>query len=88
MELTDGEGVDIVLNSLAGDAVERGRHVRILPVIAANRGDALAGRSRVAADDAVFGTPDTWVVWNLTGGPDGGVHATDPSNASRTSSRK
>ncbi len=31
-----------------------------------------------------FGTVDTWLLWNLTGGPDGGVHATDPSNASRT----
>jgi glycerol kinase len=39
----------------------------------------------VTADaDLAFGTVDTWVLWNLTGGPDGGVHATDPSNASRT----
>jgi glycerol kinase len=34
--------------------------------------------------DVVFGTVDTWLAWNLTGGPDGGVHVTDPSNASRT----
>lgn len=34
--------------------------------------------------DALFGTPDTWVLWNLTGGPRGGVHATDVTNASRT----
>ena len=34
--------------------------------------------------DAVFGTTDTWVLWNLTGGTDGGVHITDPTNASRT----
>src|ERR1700688_2521798 len=34
--------------------------------------------------DAVFGTTDSWVVWNLTGGRDGGVHATDVTNASRT----
>ena len=34
--------------------------------------------------DIVFGNIDTWVVWNLTGGPDGGVHVTDPTNASRT----
>ncbi len=41
---------------------------------------------RAAAErgDALFGTPDTWVIWNLTGGPDGGVHATDVTNASRT----
>ena len=34
--------------------------------------------------DAIFGNPDTWVLWNLTGGPRGGVHATDVTNASRT----
>jgi glycerol kinase len=34
--------------------------------------------------DLAFGTVDTWILWNLTGGPDGGVFATDPSNASRT----
>jgi glycerol kinase len=35
-------------------------------------------------DDLAFGTVDTWLLWKLTGGPEGGVHATDPSNASRT----
>ncbi|MCU1466405.1 MAG: glycerol kinase [Actinomycetia bacterium] len=35
-------------------------------------------------DDLRFGTVDSWLLWKLTGGPDGGVHATDPSNASRT----
>jgi glycerol kinase len=41
---------------------------------------------RAAADrgDALFGTIDSWLLWNLTGGPDGGVHLTDPTNASRT----
>ncbi|WP_433337681.1 glycerol kinase GlpK [Spirillospora sp. CA-294931] len=34
--------------------------------------------------DALFGTADTWLLWNLTGGVDGGVHVTDPTNASRT----
>jgi len=34
--------------------------------------------------DALFGTPDSWVLWNLTGGPRGGVHVTDVTNASRT----
>src|SRR4029450_13047945 len=33
---------------------------------------------------ALFGTVDTWVIWNLTGGPDGGLHVTDVTNASRT----
>ncbi len=36
------------------------------------------------AADLCLGTIDDWVLWNLTGGTDGGVHATDPSNASRT----
>ena len=35
-------------------------------------------------DDLTFGTVDAWLLWKLTGGTDGGVHATDPSNASRT----
>jgi glycerol kinase len=41
---------------------------------------------RAAAErgDAIFGTVDSWLSWNLTGGPDGGVHATDVTNASRT----
>ncbi|GJJ21964.1 glycerol kinase GlpK [Mycolicibacterium mageritense] len=34
--------------------------------------------------DVLFGTTDSWVLWNLTGGVDGGVHATDVTNASRT----
>jgi glycerol kinase len=34
--------------------------------------------------DLAIGTVDAWVLWNLTGGPAGGVHATEPSNASRT----
>jgi glycerol kinase len=41
-------------------------------------------REGAESGDIVFGNMDTWVVWNLTGGPDGGVHVTDPTNASRT----
>jgi glycerol kinase len=33
---------------------------------------------------ALCGTIDSWLVWNLTGGPDGGSHVSDVSNASRT----
>ena len=33
---------------------------------------------------AIFGTVDTWLLWNLTGGTEGGVHVTDVTNASRT----
>jgi glycerol kinase len=41
---------------------------------------------RAAAErgDAVFGTIDTWLLWNLTGASRGGVHVTDVTNASRT----
>jgi glycerol kinase len=41
-------------------------------------------RSKAEAGDALFGTMDTWLLWNLTGGPAGGVHLTDVTNASRT----
>lgn len=41
-------------------------------------------RERAVAGDVLFGTPDTWLLWNLTGGIDGGVHKTDVTNASRT----
>ena len=41
-------------------------------------------RAGAERGDILFGTPDTWMIWNLTGGPDGGVHATDVTNASRT----
>ncbi|MEO3828320.1 glycerol kinase GlpK [Actinomadura sp. B10D3] len=34
--------------------------------------------------EAIFGNTDSWILWNLTGGTDGGVHVTDPTNASRT----
>ncbi len=41
--------------------------------------------ARCRADGrAIFGTVDTWVIWNLTGGSDGGLHVTDVTNASRT----
>ena len=42
--------------------------------------------ARAAADagDLVFGNIDTFVTWWLTGGPEGGVHVTDVTNASRT----
>jgi glycerol kinase len=41
---------------------------------------------RLAAQsgDALFGNVDTWLIWWLTGGPDGGAHVTDVTNASRT----
>ncbi|MEU8547374.1 glycerol kinase GlpK [Streptomyces roseoverticillatus] len=41
-------------------------------------------RERAEAGDILFGTMDSWVIWNLTGGAEGGVHVTDVTNASRT----
>jgi glycerol kinase len=41
-------------------------------------------REKAEAGDLIFGNMDTWCIWNLTGGTDGGLHITDVSNASRT----
>jgi glycerol kinase len=41
-------------------------------------------RSAAERGEAIFGNIDTWIVWNLTGGIQGGVHITDVTNASRT----
>ena len=43
--------------------------------------DGLA--ERAASGDLLFGTVDTWLAWHLTGGPEGGRHVTDVTNASR-----
>ncbi len=41
-------------------------------------------RERAERGELCFGTMDSWVLWNATGGPDGGLHVTDVTNASRT----
>ena len=41
-------------------------------------------REKAEAGDVIFGNIDSWVIWQLTGGTDGGVHITDVTNASRT----
>ncbi len=47
--------------------------------------DSVEGaRSAAERGDAIFGNIDTWLIWNLTGGRNGGVHVTDVTNASRT----
>jgi glycerol kinase len=43
-----------------------------------------AARDGAHKGDALFGTIESWIIWWLTGGPDGGSHVTDVSNASRT----
>ncbi|MBE0684510.1 MAG: glycerol kinase GlpK, partial [Anaerolineaceae bacterium] len=41
-------------------------------------------RERAQKGEILFGNVDTWLIWNLTGGPDHGLHITDVTNASRT----
>lgn len=47
--------------------------------------DNVSGATEAAANgELLFGTIDSWLLWQMTGGPKGGVHATDVTNASRT----
>ena len=47
--------------------------------------DNVAGvREAAERGEAIFGNMDSWLIWNLTGGVNGGVHVTDVTNASRT----
>lgn len=75
----------------AGAGADRFRATTGLPISTYSSALKLAwildeGGARVAAErgDLLFGTIDTWLTWQLTGGPDGGVHVTDVTNASRT----
>lgn len=43
-----------------------------------------ATKAAIASGSARFGTIDSWLLWNLSGGTQGGVHFTDVTNASRT----
>lgn len=46
--------------------------------------NAEGAREKAEAGELLFGNPDTWLIWNLTGGVNGGIHVTDVTNASRT----
>jgi glycerol kinase len=70
----------------AGDepAIRRATGLVLDPYFSATKLEWLLTEGGVHADaNLAFGTVDSWLLWKLTGGPDG-VHATDPSNASRT----
>jgi glycerol kinase len=41
-------------------------------------------REKAERGELLFGNMDTWLLWNMTGGSDGGIHITDVTNASRT----
>jgi glycerol kinase len=67
------------------DMVRRTTGLVLDPYFSATKLEWLLTAGGVAADaDLAFGTVDSWILWNLTGGPDGGVHATEASNAGRT----
>jgi glycerol kinase len=67
-------------------AIRRTTGLVLDPYFSATKLEWLFRNGDISASDTnlAFGTVDTWLLWNLTGGPTGGVHATDPSNASRT----
>jgi glycerol kinase len=81
-----------IVDRLANGDVERYKQKVGLPLATYFSGTKIVwilenvegARARADAGDLLFGTTDSWVLWNLTGGVDGGVHATDVTNASRT----
>ncbi|WP_029150020.1 glycerol kinase GlpK [Microbacterium indicum] len=82
-----------IVDRIAGDeGIERFKSIVGLPINTYFAGTKIAwilenvegAREKAEAGDLLFGTTDTWVLWNLTGGVDGGVHVTDVTNASRT----
>ena len=82
-----------LVRELAGDkGVDRLRSAVGLPLSTYFSGPKIrwlldnveGAQERAEAGELAFGNMDTWVMWNLTGGTDGGVHATDVTNASRT----
>jgi glycerol kinase len=84
---------DDLVRELAGEAgMDRLRDRVGLPLSTYFSGPKIAwlldnvegARARAENGELLFGTIDTWVLWNLTGGTKGGVHATDVTNASRT----
>jgi glycerol kinase len=83
---------DGIVNALSPEAVERIRRRTGLPPATYFSATKLQWilenvpgvRDAAEHGQAIFGNLDTWVIWHLTGGPRGGVHATDVTNASRT----
>jgi glycerol kinase len=84
---------DQLVRELAGEkGVDRLRERVGLPLSTYFSGPKVAwllenvhgARERAENGELAFGTMDTWVLWNLTGGANGGVHVTDVTNASRT----
>jgi glycerol kinase len=82
----DGEGGIDRFRSTTGLPISTySSALKLAAILDEGGGDAARAR-RAAANhgDLLFGTIDTWLIWHLTGGPDGGIHVTDVTNASRT----
>lgn len=83
---------ELVARFSAGGGKDRLREQTGLPLATYFSGLKLAwlfehvpgARAKAQAGEALFGTIDSWVLWNLTGGARGGAHVTDVTNASRT----
>jgi len=84
---------DAIINALSADGgPDRFRKKTGLPLATYFSGpkikwllDNVAGlRAKAENGDVLFGTIDSWLIWNLTGGVKGGLHMTDVTNASRT----
>lgn len=83
---------DIVDRLAADGGTDRFKDIVGLPLATYFSGTKVAwilenvegARAAAEAGDLIFGTTDAWVLWNLTGGVEGGVHVTDVTNASRT----
>jgi glycerol kinase len=84
---------DVIVNELAKDGgQDRLRAKTGLPLATYFSGPKVkwildnvdGARAKAEAGDLLFGNIDTWCIWNLTGGVNGGVHVTDVTNASRT----
>jgi glycerol kinase len=84
---------DLICNELAKDGGQDRFRMKVgLPLATYFSGpkvkwvlENVAGaKEKAEKGEILFGNIDSWVIWNLTGGPKGGVHVTDVSNASRT----
>ncbi|MEG3616028.1 glycerol kinase GlpK [Isoptericola haloaureus] len=82
-----------IADRLAGDeGPEKYKSIVGLPLATYFSGPKIAwilenvegAREAAERGDLLFGNTDTWVLWNMTGGTEGGVHVTDVTNASRT----
>ncbi|MCU1526255.1 MAG: glycerol kinase [Frondihabitans sp.] len=82
-----------IVDRLAADGgVERFKPIVGLPLATYFAGTKIVwilenvegAREKAEAGNLLFGTTDSWVLWNLTGGVEGGIHVTDVTNASRT----